>query len=318
MKILVLFTGGTIGSTKENNIISPNRKSKRVLIQNYKNDDGILFDEMQPYFALSENNSGKTVSLLIHSVSENINRYDGIIITHGTDTIQYSAAALSFALGSNTVPVVFVSANYPLEDERSNGNDNFKGAVDFMKTQSGKGVFVCYKNSDQILYIHRGSRLLAHNEFDDNLFSIKNQYFGIMKNGKFIPNEKYTAKADEIKPFGNIELNTHSDIKTVFAKVGEDYKGNVNNTFLLKTYHSGTLPTSNQNFQKFAKNNNIFISGFDRKTVYESAAVYQDLGFNILPVSAFISSYMKLWLAKSLNLPLKEIMQKSLGEDIIE
>ncbi len=318
MKILVVFTGGTIGSSANNGVIIPNSESKRALIQNYNNKDGIIFEETEPYFALSENSTGENLTKLVNCVYDNIDAYDGIIIAHGTDTLQYSGCAISFALGSNTVPVVLVSANYPLNDKRSNGNNNFKAAVEFIKSKGGKGVFVCYKNSNGITYIHRAARAMAHYEYSDDLFSIKNQYYGIMENGNFIKNEKYRAKKDEIKPFGKINLNKHSEIKTIYSAVGENFEHNYNNIYLVKTYHSGTLPTADKSFIDFAKSDNqIFISGFDKCSVYESAVIYKDLGLNILPVSTFISSYIKLWLAKSKGLPLNEIMQKSLGEDIV-
>jgi L-asparaginase len=49
---------------------------------------------------------------LITTVKENLSSdYDGIIVTHGTDTLGYSAAALAYALGNGTVPVCLVSSN---------------------------------------------------------------------------------------------------------------------------------------------------------------------------------------------------------------
>jgi len=318
MKILVVFTGGTIGSTSNKGIISPNSESKRTLINSYNNTDGIIFEEAEPYFTLSENSTGENLTKLISCVCDNIDAYDGIIIAHGTDTLQYSGCALSFAIGSDTVPVVLVSANYPLNDKRSNGNDNFKAAVDFIKNKSGKGVFICYKNSNDIIYIHRAARAMAHYEYSDDLFSIKNQYYGIMNNGRFIKNDKYRAKNDEIKPFGKINLSIHSEIKTIYSAVGENFEHGCNNIYLIKAYHSGTLPTADKSFLDFSKSDNqIFISGFDKSSVYESAVMYNDSGLNLLPVSTFISSYIKLWLAKNSGLPLNEIMQQSLGEDIV-
>lgn len=318
MKILIVFTGGTIGSLAAGCVISPNGQSKRMLVDGFDNKHDIIFDETEPYFALSENNTGENLSLLIDCVIDNLDKdYDGIIVAHGTDTLQYSASALSFAIGSDTIPVVFVSANYNLADKRSNGYDNFAGAVDFIVNRQGRGVFVSYKNSDGRMYIHRGSRLLAHNEYSDDLFSVKNQYFGMIDNGKFVKNENYKAVKDEIKPLGRVNLNSQCGIKTIYAKVGEAFDYEEDKIYLVKSYHSGTLPTADENFIRFAGSNTVFLSGFDKNTVYESAVVYENFGINILPVSSFISGYVKLWLAHSKDLDLKEISRKSLGEDIV-
>ena len=101
-------------------------------------------------------------------------KYDGIIVTHGTDTLPYSAAALSYALGNDCIPVCIVSSNYPISDERANGIDNLHGAIRLMESgyttgETGNddkdagihcGVFVSYRNHDGVIYIHRASRLL--------------------------------------------------------------------------------------------------------------------------------------------------------------
>ena len=161
------------------------------------------------------------------------------------------------------------------------------------------------------------SRLLAHNEYSDDLFSVKNQYFGMIDNGKFVKNENYKAVKDEIKPLGRVNLNSHCGIKTIYAKVGEAFDYEEDKIYLVKSYHSGTLSTADENFIRFVKSNTVFLSGFDKNTVYESAVIYDEIGLNILPVSSFVSSYIKLWLAHSKNLDLKEIIRKSLGEDIV-
>lgn len=317
MKILVIFTGGTIGSAAENGVISTNENSKRLLIENYYNKNGAIFETTQPYFELSENNSGNNITALIKCVKENKNNFDGIIVAHGTDSLQYSAAAVSYATGNNTVPIVFVSANHPLNDDRTNGNDNFKGAVDFILQKGGKGVFVCYKNSNERIYIHRGTRLLAHNEFCDDLFSINNKYYGIIKNGKFIKNNKYSEKADEILPPENITLNEHSNINVITAHPGMkfDSEGKI---YLIQSYHSGTLPTKDKDFINFTQNNTVYLVGFDSKVFYESAKEYEKCEIIILPKITFISAYIKLWIATDNNLSVNDFMLKSLGGDTAE
>lgn len=69
-----------------------------------------------------------------------MNSYDGIVVTHGTDTLQYTSAFLAYIFDGLNVPIVLVSANYPLDDSRSNGFENFVGAIDFIKSGSGNGV----------------------------------------------------------------------------------------------------------------------------------------------------------------------------------
>lgn len=329
MKILVVFTGGTIGASVNGEIISPDNKNARLLLELYKAkySDDIEFVTAEPYYALSENNTGKTLSRLISYINDEINHnYCGIIITHGTDTLQYSAAALSYSLGSACLPVMLVSSNYVLTDNRANGLDNFSAAVDFIQNGFGKGVFVPYKNSDKKVYIHRASRLLQHNELTDDVFSIKNQYYGSYVGDTFIKNPDFIAEKDEIMPFGKVNLSEFSSkIKVIQPYVGFEYPKTDENikAVLIKTYHSGTICTDNNSFKQFAeecrqKNIPCFICGAESRDIYESAKAFREYGFTVLPPASFISQYMKLWFSIETGTDFKEICTKSLGEDIIK
>ena len=143
MKILVVFTGGTIGCGGEGG-------GKYMLTQMYLDRYGdVDFDTAEPYTVLSENLEGSHMNMLADCLqSYDLNSYDGIVVTHGTDTLQYTSAFLAYIFDGLNVPIVLVSANYPLDDSRSNGFENFVGAIDFIKSGSGNGVFVSYKNAD--------------------------------------------------------------------------------------------------------------------------------------------------------------------------
>ncbi|MDE5995625.1 MAG: asparaginase [Eubacterium sp.] len=100
MKILVMFTGGTIGCSSNEGVISPNEENTKLLLELYKKEyeKNVDFEIAEPYYKLSENNTGKTLERLISAVCDAVKKnYSGIIVTHGTDTLQYSAAALSYA-----------------------------------------------------------------------------------------------------------------------------------------------------------------------------------------------------------------------------
>lgn len=328
MKISVIFTGGTIGSASDGQCISPNKKNKKLLLEMYQKEYGrtMDFEIAEPYYALSENNTGKTLEKLISAVcdaaAEDCN---GIIVAHGTDTLQYSAAALSYAFGNICKPILLVSSNYVLTDKRANGLSNLAAAIDFIEKEYGNGVFVPYKNSDNKIYIHRASRLLQHNELSDDIFSIKNRYYGSYNGDTFIKNPDFDEKEDEIKPFGRIKLSEFSkDIKVFNAYTGNAYPQIDDNTkaVLIKTYHSGTICTDNNSFKTFAqtiKNKNIpcYICGAENREMYESAKVFSEYGIIVLPPASFISQYMKLWLSTENNIDFSKINNKSLGGDLL-
>lgn len=266
MKLLFVFTGGTIGSAVSGDYITTDDNMPYELLEAYRKKYGFehSYNVLMPYTELSEQNTGETISKLVKCVCEAVGmcnddssidneedvmdlngvdscknddaniddsnegaisrtdpsaKYDGIIVTHGTDTLPYSAAALSYALGNNTIPVVLVSSNYPIADERANGVDNLHGAIKLIAdamlqyetgTTIGKkkhrGVFVSYKNHDGIIYIHRASRLLETAAFSDEYFSAKGLYYGKIAGDCFDGNPDYSEKADGMKPFGTVRL----------------------------------------------------------------------------------------------------------------
>ena len=131
---------------------------KRELLELIASD--VELEVYNPYTVLSEQLDGKLLSKLIATVSDVLKEsFDGIIVIHGTDTLQYSAAALSLAYADSKVPIVLVSSNYTLDNPKANGRDNLKYAVEFVKETIG-GVFVSYRNLGQNPEIHLGSRVL--------------------------------------------------------------------------------------------------------------------------------------------------------------
>ncbi len=325
MKILVISSGGTICCNKENAVITP-----MVSIDAYNAlTESCVADGIEFYFedlgsVPSENNNGARIAKIANGVTAALDDdYDGIILLHGTDTLQYTAAATAFACGNNTIPIIIVSSNYILADSRTNGFDNFNCAVDFVINKRGRGLFAIYKNTgDDATTIHRASRLLSHGDCDDALYSIRGQYYGKYEGGKFNKNHDYREKEDETAPFGKIHLNETSDgIMVIHALPGLIYPKTGKNTkaVLIRAYHSGTLPKGGLiPFLDDIKTHNIpcFLSGHGSET-YESAAAFGENGIINLPTAAFPAQYMKLWLAQEAGLNLDSAMAASLGGDII-
>lgn len=325
MKILIVFTGGTIGSAVHGNYISADKKMPYKLLAEYEKNYGIDFeyDEVQPYAELSENNTGKTLSALIKCIGENAANCDGVIVTHGTDTLQYTAAALSYAFG-NSVPICMVSANFIIGDERSNGLINFRGAVNFLRKKIS-GVWVIYKNSDEEkITVHRGTRLLESQAFSDCFYSAGNSFYGYFDgNENFIKNENYKEFADEIPPIIPKKIEEKCDfILRISPYVGMDFPQiNPSVKYVITgTFHSGTINAKSEYAQDFfrrlkEKNIPVFLAGTTGGLTYESTEIFAELGIKPVPNIAPIALYMKLWLAEASGLDVQKIIEKNLGGD---
>ncbi len=301
MRIAVIFTGGTIGSRTNDKWITVDASTKYDLLKHYENDNDISFETFSPYNILSENLSAKELNLLQKEISERLSEnYDGIIVTHGSDTLQYSSTAIEFAFGDCEIPIIFVSADYPLDNEKSNGYPNFQCAVEFIRNKIANGVFVSYKNDDELVTnIHIPSKLLGHNELNANIYSIDKKPFAEY-NGEFKINNVKTPENN--KQTGITNYTSDSQILVIPNVPGQSYSYCLDNykAILFKTYHSATLDTSNKKLIDFCStasemNIPMFVIGAESDTNYESTKIYKKLNINILPYKTFISAYMKLW-----------------------
>ena len=312
MNIRIIFTGGTIGSAEKDNIISTDSKAAYTLLEKYRKEydaADVSFETSEPLRMLSENLSASEINLIIKSVREAVTEdTDGIIVTHGTDTIQYTAAALSLILDSINIPVMLVSSAYPLDDERQNGTDNFAAAVEFIKEKAGCGVFVPYRNKeDGYVTIHDAQKLMSHHETTDSLFSLDDEYYAcyMKDHNEIILNAGFhkAEMSEHEKPAG-IGYSDDPGILVVAPYPGCSYEFGELTGYkyvLFRPYHSATLDTANEKFVSFCRKASeaglkLYLSGCSRSTMYESTLTYRSLGIEILPYAPFPADYMRLWL----------------------
>lgn len=305
MKILFVFSGGTIGSTKCGNTIATDFEKPYTLIEKYAERYPIDFsyDTVEPFTELSENFSGLHISSLLGTISKHLNDdYDGIIVTHGTDTLAYSASAVGYAFGNKSIPICLVSSNYPIEDERQNGISNLHAAVNIIRSGKVRGTVVPYRNSSDIgVTCHKGTRISNSVSLVDDVSSVLNTPLGYVDlDGIFADNANYTEKDDEIFAPKTLELSERcGEILRVFPYPGMVYpKIDANiSSILLDTYHSGTVDGKSEAIKSFLENARrhgikVFVTGNAR---YESADIFDKYGVIRLPMSP-VAAYVKLWL----------------------
>ena len=91
MNILLLFTGGTIGSSLQNDSLAPDINTQYTLVDHYQSlhtSSSVHFTIASPLQILSEHLQPSHWSTIIESIeSFNLSEIDGIIVTHGTDTL---------------------------------------------------------------------------------------------------------------------------------------------------------------------------------------------------------------------------------------
>jgi glutamyl-tRNA(Gln) amidotransferase subunit D len=163
-KVTIFSTGGTIASRVDyrTGAVQPALTAEDLytsvpeLVSEANVETKIL------YSLFSENFTTKHWKETAESVAKEIRSgVSGVVIAQGTDTLGYSAAALSFALQTSPVPVVFVAAQRSSDRPSSDAATNLVGAVSIAARAPLGGVFVVMHEwlSDEALVVHKGTKV---------------------------------------------------------------------------------------------------------------------------------------------------------------
>ena len=141
-RILLLTPGGTIASMPGADGLEPHRSGvmERELNQLRTYYDIAVRDVM---CLDSSNIRPQEWQLIARAIFEERLDYDGIVVSHGTDTMAYTASAVTFMLPDIDIPVVFTGSQLPLADVLSDGPDNLRTAFAMAATER-PGVFLAF------------------------------------------------------------------------------------------------------------------------------------------------------------------------------
>lgn len=195
---------------------------------------------------------------LAEKIEENYEKYDGFVVLHGSDTMAYSASALSFMLENLAKPVVFTGSQLPMGMVRSDGRENFVTSIEIAASKiKGKSCApeVCIFFENQLL---RGNRATKFNAENFNAFSSGNyptladvgikikynrEFIAKPQGGKLIVHKKFDSNVGILKLFPGI---THDFVKHALNTPG--LKG-----IIMETFGSGNAPTSKWFLDDLAK-----------------------------------------------------------------
>jgi glutamyl-tRNA(Gln) amidotransferase subunit D len=155
-QLLLIYTGGTIGGVaptdEDIQAVQHDRNAKKFFESVKKNlprcVKNIDCQIISPFRKLSEQMTPTDWDKLASSVDSAIqNGFRAVVIAHGTDTLSYSAAALSMMLQNPPIPIVFTGSNKPLEAEGTDAIQNLAHAFYFAANTDLHGVFVTFAGS---------------------------------------------------------------------------------------------------------------------------------------------------------------------------
>ncbi len=147
LKILLMTTGGTIASQESGEGLVPVDQGEALASHVPELPALADFDVLNVLSIDSSNMNPDDWLVIIKKLYENKDKYDGFVITHGTDTMAYTSSVLSFVLRDLGKPVVLTGSMLPMSDPETDAKKNLLDSFVFMKTLCGKNqnsVSICF------------------------------------------------------------------------------------------------------------------------------------------------------------------------------
>jgi len=246
-KILIIYTGGTIGMDRSEKGYAPKAGFLTKIMDNIP----ALHDPSMPEWELYEmdpllDSSNMTVlewNLIGNVIKKKYDEFDGFVILHGTDTMAYTASALSFSLENLDKPVVITGSQIPLFEVRNDGLDNLLTSIMIAGEGRIREVALCFANE-----LYRGNRSTKLSATDLHAFGSPN-YPPLAKIGTsivyndMIPQKRWTepfrVQSLEKIPIGIIKVFPGIQFELFEEIMTESLKG-----IVLETFGAGNIPGS--------------------------------------------------------------------------
>ena len=336
-KILLLSTGGTIASTVDyrTGAVTPALTASDLndvvpeIVKIANVDAQVLFSEysenLQPEHWIE---TAKKLNDVVDS------DYKGIVIAHGTDTMHYSSAFLSFALSGFPIPVVLVGSQRSSDRPSSDAAVNLLAAIRFVVKIKTKGVFIVmhHNDTDDTVACHFGTRVRKNHTSKRSAFeTIGNNPAFVINDDKIMNNsekEFFTKKQYEPKlqidtKVALVKYHPGYDPRQIENLIESGYKA-----IIFEGTGLGHVGKTMYNSIKKANERGLFlgmtsqcIDGRVRMTVYESGRDLMDLGItplnDIIPEVALVKAMWALGNSENID-DVKKLMLENIASEFTE
>lgn len=251
-KVLLIYTGGTIGMSRskltgalepfdfEHLLKSvPELTQFDIDIDTYQFTPPIDSSDMNPVLWQS----------LAHIIAEHYNSFDGFVVLHGTDTMAYTASALSYMFENLTKPVILTGSQLPIGQLRTDGKENLITSIEIASARNSEGHAmvpeVCIYFSGCLLRGNRTTKQSAENfrAFESfNYRHLANAGINIKYNMENILQPQWDCPM-----IPHYELDANVIVFTVFPGIPEGIVRHVLESptlrsIVMRTYGSGNAP----------------------------------------------------------------------------
>nr|WP_262918626.1 asparaginase [Flavobacterium sp. HXWNR70] len=250
-KILLIYTGGTIGMVKDFATGSLKAFNFSKLLKNIPELKLLDCEIATVSFEIPIDSSNMNIQEWIKMaeiIKINYEAYDGFVVLHGSDTMSYSASALSFMLENLAKPVIFTGSQLPIGDLRTDAKENLITAIQVASLQhKGKPVI-----AEVCLYfeykLYRGNRTTKISAEHFNAFTSPN-FPCLVESGVHLKVNEELLLPSSVK---KLDVHTNFDDNVAIVKIFPGINSNVVKAILsaqnlkgivLETYGAGNAPT---------------------------------------------------------------------------
>lgn len=333
-KILLLSTGGTIASKIDyrTGAVTPALSAEDLntsvpeLAEIANIDTEVLFSE---YSENLEPEHWKKIAEKLDSHAKT--DYKGIVVAHGTDTMQYSAAFLSFALAGYPIPIVLVGSQRSSDRPSSDAALNLISAVRFVVETNTQGVFVImhHNESDDLVAGHIGTRVRKNHTSkrsafqtigNDPAFLILDNKIEKNMNAEYFKQNQYNPRLNFDSHVALVKYYPGYNPKIIEFLINSGYKA-----IIFEGTGLGHVGKKIYEEVKKANENGIFmgmtsqcIDGRVGMNVYESGRDLQELGIiplsDMIPETALVKAIWALGNSKNIE-EMKKLMIQNIASE---
>ncbi len=295
-KILLIYTGGTIGMVKdyETGVLKPFRfeKIKERLPELSQLDSDIEHVSFDPPIDSSDMNISHW-ERIAQSIEENYQEYDGFVVLHGSDTMGYSASALSFMLENLSKPVIFTGSQLPIGDLRTDARENLITSIRLASLKENEQPVI----KEVCLYfeykLYRGNRTTKIDAENFQAFDSPN-YPTLAESGVHLKvHDEFLYKREQQEP---LRIFTKFDPNVAFLKIFPNITQPILEGILslpnlkgvvMETFGSGNAPTCQwflESIEKAIKKGVVVVNitqcmrGFVLPNKYEAGSHFENIG----------------------------------------
>ena len=326
-KILMITTGGTIASVNTKNGLVPGLDG-HTLLQYLPELATMCEVELINLLNLDSTNIYYKHWLLISKcIQDNYNKYDGFIICHGTDTMSYTASALSYLIQNSKKPIVITGSQKPINLEISDAKTNLLDSF----------YYACHDLSSGVVLIFNGNVILGtrarkiRTKSFDAFKSVDYPRVGIIKDGQVI---HYITNLSKETIFYN-KLNPNVGLIKLIPGIDSsilEYSLTKYNAVVIESFGVGGLPIyDNSNFNdvvnKYTKLGKVIIMTTQVQNEGSDITIYK-VGYYLKQLPNVLEAYdmtteavvtKLMWILANTNEieEIKNLFYKTISNDIL-